>query len=99
MSHSGSEWVKAGYYVSPSEREIVSIDREGGDLPGEAGERYYRLPLLLVMIAAPIMGAVYVVVLPIFGLGAIAWNLSERAVARVRGSRTEEVHSNANGAH
>ena len=87
----GSDWVKAGYYFSPSQWKIATIAREGGELPGEVGVRYIRIPVPLLMIAAPIMGALYVVVLPVIGIGAILWLGSERVLARVRAGRTQTV--------
>jgi hypothetical protein len=82
----GSEWVKAGYYLSPARRRIESIGKEGGELPGEAGARYFRIPLPILMMVSPILGAAYVILLPVIGIGAILWLVSEKLVAVARTS-------------
>jgi hypothetical protein len=84
--YQGSQWVKAGYYVSPARREIVSIERDGGELPGESGVRFFRIPFPLLMIVSPILGAMYVVLLPVLGLGAIVWLGSQKVVSLAKSS-------------
>lgn len=65
----GSNWVKAGYYWSPSRWEIITIPRGGGTLPGGEELSYFRLPVSLILLLGPLMGAVYVIFLPVVGFG------------------------------
>ncbi|MBI2987735.1 MAG: hypothetical protein HYY45_13305 [Deltaproteobacteria bacterium] len=67
IRYHANDWVRPGFYWSPSRWEIVTIPRGGGQLTGEEGVRYLRLPLVLVMILGPMIGALYVVFLPFIG--------------------------------
>lgn len=58
--------VKAGFYWNPAGWEIVTA-KKGTALPGAAETRYLRLPLVLMMIVGPILGALMVVFLPLIG--------------------------------
>ena len=42
---------------------------------------------VLLLVASPILGAVYVVLLPVIGIGAIVWLAVERAGMAVRDAR------------
>lgn len=64
--HGGTE-VKWGYYWSLARWEVVTIRKDGGRLPGEASHRYFRLPIALLLLLAPVMGGLYVVFLPFIG--------------------------------
>ena len=72
----GGETVRVGFYWNKTTWSIVPIDRGGGVLPGESNARYLRLPFLLVILLAPLLGAAYVIFLPfiaiamVLGLGA-----------------------------
>jgi hypothetical protein len=61
----GGQTVKEGFYLNRSSPELVSIARWDGVLPGDEGTRYTRLPLPAVMVVGPIMGFVYVILLPL----------------------------------
>ena len=93
MKRFGTQRVKAGYYVSPTRRKIEMIGREGGVLPGDVGIRYLRIPLPLLMIASPIMGAVYVVLLPVIGIFAVLWIALESAGVAARSAWTNRAPS------
>ena len=68
MTHfHGGEEVKAGFYWNPAGWEIVSLAKKGEALPGTKETRYLRLPLVLLMIAGPILGGLLVVFLPLIG--------------------------------
>lgn len=67
LNHQGGTRVKCGYYWNPAKWEIVTIPREGGLLPGGPEHRYLRLPILVLLMLAPVMGGFYVVFLPFIG--------------------------------
>jgi hypothetical protein len=69
--HHGNDVVKGGFYWSPSRWEIATIPKGGGVLPGEKGVRYIRLPLVLLMLVGPFMGALYVAFLPFIGFALV----------------------------
>jgi hypothetical protein len=59
--------VPAGFYWRPASWEIVTLSGEGGVLPGERGERYFKVPVLAMLALAPAMGAALVMFLPLVG--------------------------------
>ncbi|MBI3989720.1 MAG: hypothetical protein HY347_08885 [candidate division NC10 bacterium] len=67
----GNDRVKVGFYWNPSQWEIITIPKGGGVLPGGDDLRYVRLPLPLVMLLGPLMGALYVVFLPFIGFAMV----------------------------
>lgn len=67
----GGEWVKSGAYMNTRTAEFASTPRGGGELPGQAGARYIRVPVAVVMFAGPLMGLLFVILLPLAGVLAI----------------------------
>jgi len=59
--------VKKGYYFSATSWTLHPMPRDGEALPGEAGERYLHIPLLLAFVVAPVMGAAFLMFLPFIG--------------------------------
>jgi hypothetical protein len=70
--------VKAGFYWNRAEWEAHIVRPEGGVLPGAEGTTYVRLPLLAVLVLAPIMGAAYAMFLPFIGFAMVAAYLTGR---------------------
>ena len=69
IRYAGGSRVKGGLYWGLAEWHILPIPKEGGILPGEAGTRYIRVPLVLMLVLGPIMGALFVIFLPVIGFG------------------------------
>ena len=80
--------VEPGIYFNPKELSFKSMD-EPGRLPGaDETVTYWRVPALALLVAAPLIGLVYVIFLPLVGflmLGAVAltkvWALTRELVA------------------
>jgi hypothetical protein len=86
----GNETVKPGFYWNPAKWEITTIEKKGTKLPGDEELNYYRIPLPLVILLGPIMGAAYVIFLPLIGfglffgfLGKKGWAYLNRPAAKV----------------
>ena len=82
--YNGNEKVKAGLYWTPAKWEIITIGRDGGVLP--EGEKYVRLPALIVMLLGTLLGGLYVIFLPFIGFvmffgfaGKKLWHLVAKA--------------------
>jgi len=76
LKHKGGDAVKKGFYGSIRRWTIELVNDDGGTLPGGADERYLKLPVLAVLVAAPVMGLAFAVFLPFIGfvmLGAFGW--------------------------
>ncbi len=56
-----------GYYFSAKHWALHPVAHDGEALPGEPGERYLRVPLLLALLVAPVMGAAFLMFLPFVG--------------------------------
>jgi hypothetical protein len=74
----GGQAVRGGWYVDTSRWALRAIPREGGRLPEGAGWR--RVPGWIVLPAAPLVGGLFVVGLPLYGAAALAWALASRAL-------------------
>jgi len=77
--HTGGELTKHGFYWNPRTWQVTLIERQGGVLPGPATERYARVPVLAMLFIAPIMGAAYVMFLPVIGFAMVLDFLGRRA--------------------
>jgi len=82
----GGQAVRAGFYWNPAEWEFVTIDgKPGRVLPGESERRYFRVPVLLMLVLAPVMGGLFVVFLPVIGFALL---LQQAARLVLRGARS-----------
>ena len=59
----GGTPAKEGFYFNLNNKEIVTLEREG-PLPGPENVRYFRIPLLAMLIGGPVIGLLYVIFLP-----------------------------------
>lgn len=65
MTNTHNTQAAFGLYWSMKAWDLVMIPAEGGRLPGPG---YVRVPTVLFLCLAPIMGALYVMFLPVAGL-------------------------------
>ena len=82
LNYYGGQTVKGGFYWNLEKWEIVIIENGRGVLPGVEAYRYIKLPTLLFVCCAPLMGLLYVVFLPFIGL-AMALGLAGRKIAHL----------------
>ena len=88
--HRGGESVKSGFYWNVTRREIVTVSRGAGVLPGGEAHRYIKLPTLLVLGFAPLMGLLYIIFLPFAGF-AMVLDLAGRKMGRALRKAALEV--------
>ena len=79
----GNETVNPGFYWNPTKWEITTIEKKGTMLPGGEEVDYHRIPLPLVLMLGPIMGAAYVIFLPLIGFGLFFGFLGKMALAHM----------------
>jgi hypothetical protein len=77
----GNETVKPGFYWNPAKWEVTTIENKAATLPGGGEVNYHRIPLPLVLLLGPIMGAAYVIFLPLIGFGLFFGFLGKKALA------------------
>ncbi len=90
----GNETVKPGFYWNPAKWEVTTIEKKDAALPGGEEINYHRVPLLLVLMLGPILGAAYVIFLPLIGFGLFFGFVGKKAVAhlhRVAAKLTEAI--------
>jgi hypothetical protein len=74
-----SQQVPGGWYWNPERFELRTIPPEGGTLPGEIA-RWRRLPGWLLLSAAPIVGGLFVIGLPVYGAAIVIRGLAVRTL-------------------
>jgi hypothetical protein len=75
-NYKGGDTVKRGFYASLNRWTIELVERDDSPLPGTGEERYARLPVPVMLVVAPLMGAGFVIFLPLIGfvlLGTFAY--------------------------
>jgi hypothetical protein len=78
MRYHGGDEVRFGFYCNVREWEAQIVPREGGELKGRADQTYVRMPLLALLVLAPIMGGVYAIFLPFIGIAMVLMYLAGR---------------------
>lgn len=86
FKYAGGDEVKYGFYWNIREWEAQVVPREGGKLAGDRDIRYIRMPLLALLVLAPVMGAVYAFFLPFIGFAMLAMFLVGRVRRMVTGT-------------
>jgi len=80
----GGSKVPAGFYFNRNNWEIVTVSgKKGGVLPGDAKSDYLKVPAVAMLAGAPMLGAAFVVFLPVIGfalLAKAAWTKAFRTV-------------------
>jgi hypothetical protein len=69
LRQQGGNHVKAGFYLNLDSWEIRTISGgTGGILEGTSESRYLRVPVLGMLLFAPLMGALFAMFLPFIGI-------------------------------
>jgi hypothetical protein len=81
---SGGSKVPAGFYFNKNNWEIATVSgKKGGVLPGDAGTGYLKVPAVAMLAAAPVLGAAFVIFLPVIGFALVASAAYKKAVKPV----------------
>ena len=88
--YTAGETVKAGFYWNTQAWGAEIVPKEGGALPGDAGEVYYRIGWPVLLVAAPVMGSAFAMFLPFIGI-ALLVRFAAQAVMGRRESRHNEA--------
>jgi hypothetical protein len=84
MTREGGMAVKTGFYWNLRGWQLLTVPRQGGPLPGGVDDRYVRVPVLLMLLLAPLMGALYVMFLPFIGFAMLASFVARKSAVGVR---------------
>ena len=74
----GGDNVRFGFYWNVKEWEAQIVPKEGGELKGSGDLTYVRLPLVALLVLAPLMGALYTFFLPFIGIAMVLMFLAGR---------------------
>ena len=77
-TYAGGTAVKSGYYLDTRTFTFAQVARDGGKLPGGDEHGFTRVPMVLVLVAAPVLGGVFVVALPFIAFGVTAYAIGKR---------------------
>ena len=80
----GGTAAKTGFYWNLGKWEMTMVPKQGGILPGDATQRYLKVPVLALLVVAPLMGAVYAMFLPFIGFAMLFTFLGKKALAMGR---------------
>jgi hypothetical protein len=82
--------VKSGHYFNLSNWSVVPVENDGEQLPGGRDEKYVALPLAAAVIAAPALGAAFLMFMPLIGFVMFGKALA-RPVVKVFHKASEEL--------
>jgi hypothetical protein len=84
VKHPGGTLVKKGHYWSPRSLDLSVVPPGGGRLPGTGDRRYVKVPLPVLVVVVPVAGALFLVLLPLIGAGALALAATRKVLGRVK---------------
>lgn len=89
----GGTRVPAGFYFNTKSWEIVTVSgRTGGGLPGDAKAHYLKIPAVLMLAAAPVLGAGFVIFLPLVGFALLARAALKKASRQLAAPARKDAH-------
>ena len=86
----GKQTVNGGYYLNLKTWEIATVREDHGQLPGSAADQYAHLPVLALMVLAPVMGGLFAVALPFLGF-AMPIQAAGKKLVQVSGKAMSEL--------
>ncbi len=89
----GGHKVPAGFYFNKKNWEIVTVSgKRGGILPGDATTEYLKIPAVAMLAAAPVLGAAFVLFLPLIGFALFAGAAFKKAGKGAAAQASKEAH-------
>ena len=76
--------VKGGFYFNRDKLDLVTVSGKEGTLPGVDGQRYLRVPVLAMLLLAPMLGGLFVVFMPFIGFALVFQHLGRLMVSGAR---------------
>ena len=73
--------VKGGFYFNRDKLDLITVSGKEGPLPGADGQRYLRVPVLAVLLLAPVLGGLFVMFMPFIGFALVFQHLGRLMVS------------------
>jgi hypothetical protein len=89
MTNTNGMQVGGGYYWNASSWEVEVVPNEGGALRGGSGAKYVKVPFPVLFLVVPLLGATFLMFLPVIGFGLVAYALAKRLAAHFTAGATE----------
>ncbi len=88
-SYAGGMQVNGGYYWNPRSWAVSVVPPEGGRLEGAREARYVKIPFPLLFVVVPLLGALFLMFLPLIGFGLFAYAIVKKVTGGVKQGATE----------
>ncbi len=95
--YTGGMQVAGGYYWNPRNWEVEVVASEGGRLKGAASAKYVKLPFPLLFVVVPLLGALFLMFLPLIGFALFGYAIVKKVTGGVKQSATELASTMAPG--
>jgi len=76
--------VKGGFYFNRDKLDLIAVSGKEGLLPGANGQRYLRVPVLAVLLLAPVLGGLFVMFMPFIGFALVFQHLGRLMLSGVK---------------
>ncbi len=81
--------VGGGYYWNASNWEVEVVPSEGGRLRGGPDARYAKVPFPALFLVVPLLGATFLMFLPVIGFALLAYAMAKRLAGLFTQGATE----------
>ncbi len=95
--YTGGMQVAGGYYWNPRNWEVEVVASEGGRLKGAADAKYAKLPFPLLFVVVPLLGALFLMFLPLIGFALFGYAIVKKVTGGVKQGATELASTVAPG--
>ena len=95
--YTGGMQVSGGYYWNPRNWEVEVVPSEGARLKGAQGTKYVKLPFPLLFVVVPLLGALFLVFLPLIGFALFGYAIVKKVSAMMKQGATELASTVAPG--
>jgi len=85
----GGTAAKTGFYWNLNKWELTMVPKQGGILAGDATESYLKVPVVALLVLAPLMGAVYAMFLPFIGFALLFTHLAKKVFVGSKETATD----------
>ena len=83
----GAETVRGGYYLNVRDGKLEVVEGASGVLPGDDVTRYARIPVVAMLVLAPLMGLLFVLLVPFLGVAVLIEQIWAKAYAAAAARR------------
>ena len=87
--YNGGMQVGGGYYWNARSWEVEVVSDDGGTLKGGAQARYVKVPFPALFLFVPLLGALFLMFLPMIGFALFAYAIAKKVTGGVKQGATD----------